>query len=87
MLPAARGRRVRARLEALGLTAKWLGEQIGESESQVSKMLNGETKGGIDPIEAWRISLALPGLTQAYILWGDRTGIPPKILASLPPEE
>lgn len=86
MLPAARGRRVRARLEVLGLTAKWLGEQIGESEAQISKMLNGQTKGGIDPIEAWRIALAI-GLTQAYILWGDRRDLPPDVLRSVPAED
>jgi hypothetical protein len=86
MLPAAQGQRVRVWLDAAGLKAKWLGEQIGQSEPQVSKMLNGETKGGIHPVEAWRIARAT-GLTTMYILYGNREGLSPEALKLLPPED
>lgn len=86
MLPAAQGRRVRTWLEAAGLTAKWLGEQIGQSEPQIHKMLAGKTKGGIHPIEAWRIARAT-GLTVMYVLYGNREGLSPEALKLLPPED
>ena len=86
MLPAAQGRRVRAWLEVAGLTAKWLSEQIGQSEPQISRMLNGERKGGIDPVEAWRIARAT-GLTAMYILYGNREGLSSEVLKSLPTED
>jgi transcriptional regulator with XRE-family HTH domain len=85
MHPAARGRRVSARLEVLGWTQKELGDQIGQSAPNISKMLTGFKK-GIDPIEAWRIARAT-GLTEAYILYGNREGLAPEVLRLLPPED
>jgi len=84
MSPAMRGRRVRERLEVLGWTQKRLGEQIGETGPQVTKMLKGDRP--IGPVEAWRIARAT-GLTEMYILYGDRRGLSDEVLKLLRPED
>jgi transcriptional regulator with XRE-family HTH domain len=86
MSPAAQGRRVRARLDVLQQSDKWLAEQIGETQPQMSRMLNGERKGGLTPVDAWRIARAT-GLTELYILYGDRQLLAPEVLRSLPPDD
>jgi hypothetical protein len=86
MQPAARGRRVSARLEVLGRSQKWLSEQTGIRTPDITKMLKGDRKKGIDPIDAWRIAYAI-GLTEMYILYGDRQGLSPEVLRLLPPED
>jgi hypothetical protein len=85
MQPIARGRRVIARLEVLGWTRKRLGEEIGEIPSQITKMLNATDGKGIGPVDAWRIARAT-GLTEMYILYGDRSGLSPEVIRLLPPE-
>lgn len=85
MQPVARGRRVSARLEVLGWSKKQLSEQTGIRQPDITKMLNGDKKKGIDPIDAWRIARAI-GLTEVYILYGDRQGLAPEVLKLLPPE-
>jgi transcriptional regulator with XRE-family HTH domain len=86
MHPVARGRRVSAWLDVLGWSRARLGEQIGEEAPQVTRLLNGTKKGGIGPVDAWRMARAL-GLTEAYILYGDRRGLPPEVLRLLPRED
>jgi transcriptional regulator with XRE-family HTH domain len=86
MQPIARGRRLRVLLEVLEWSQKRLSEQTGITTSDLNKMLTGEKKGGIDPINAWRIASAL-GVTEIYILYGNRQGLPPELLRLLPPED
>jgi len=86
MQPVARGRRVSARLEVLGWTQRRLSEETGIREPDISKMLKGDKKKGIDPIDAWRIARTT-GLTEMYILYGDRQGLSPEVIRLLPPED
>lgn len=86
MHPVARGRRVRVLLEVLGWSQKRLSEQTGITTPDLSKMLKGDKKRGIDPIDAWRIARAL-GVTEMYILYGDRQGLSPEVLRLLPRED
>ena len=83
MDPVTCGKRVSARLDQLGLTQKWLAEQIGMREGDLSKRLSGAP--AIDHIEAWRMARVL-GLTEFYILYGNRQGLPAEIYSALPAE-
>ena len=85
MMPAARGQRVRARMLQLGWRQKRLAEQLGISDSHLSKLLKGRPV-QIDPVMAWRMARVL-GLTELYILYGNRQGLPDAVLRALPPPE
>src|SRR5262245_41942786 len=86
----AQGRRIRACLKIRGWTPKRLAEQLGRSQGYISKLLNPDTsyakKSSLHASDAWDIARAL-GLTEMYILYGERKGLPDDILRQLPPED
>jgi len=86
----AQAGRIRQRLEVLGWTGRRLAQQIGRSPGYISKLLNPDSpiakKQSLFAVDAWRIARAL-GLSEMYVLYGDRSQLSPEVLKTLPPEE
>ena len=85
----AQARRIRQRLDVLGWTDRRLALQIGMSTAYVAKLFTDAPyakKRSLSAADAWRIARAL-GLSEMYILYGDRSQLSPEVLATLPPDE
>src|SRR5262245_29243 len=82
--------RIRKRLDVLGWKDRHLARQIGMLPADLSKLLKTDTpharKRSLEAWQAWVIARAI-GLTETYILFGDRRGIDREVMSTLPPEE
>ena len=86
----AQARRIRQRLDVLQWTGRRLAQQIGRSPAYISKLLLTDAtyakKHSLSAADAWRIGRAL-GLSEMYILYGDRSQLSTEVLKTLPPDE